>query len=143
MNTTKIVRLLQPAIPSAHTLVRPSPWVRQLGATPPISHDLENDFQLYPDFFSPSEVERLVKMSLWKLDRADSTRRRRGRGAASACDAEGVQKLFESVDKYGFEEVMTNSTPRAHTRDISTLSSTIIEKHFYRHFHLLPTRNPF
>lgn len=89
-----------------HTLARASPWIRPLKPdqpSPPAG--LQDDFQLFPDFFSETEVERLIKMALWKLDRADSSRRRRGRGGATVAPGKGDQALFEDVKNYGFEEV--------------------------------------
>jgi alkylated DNA repair protein alkB family protein 7 len=105
MRSSRTARQLQAAHGLSHSLVKPSPSIRSLGKASHVSDDLEHDFQLYPDFFSSREVESLVKMSLWKLDRADSTRRRRGKGPIATAVNPGVQGLFESVDKYGFQEV--------------------------------------
>lgn len=95
-----------------HTLTSPSPLIRARGAASKLPASLEDDFAIYPDFFSPAESRELLALALWKLDRVDSKRRRRRRGATAEEEVkmkEGngkgavLQDLF--VGPYGFEEV--------------------------------------
>lgn len=95
----------------AHRLTEPSSWVRPIA--PAASFDgaetaktLRDDFLLWPGFFSLEESRQLLAMALWKLDRVDSTRRRRRKGVTSVSgtrDGGGLQDLFHG--EYGFEEV--------------------------------------
>ncbi|CAD6566153.1 MAG: hypothetical protein TREMPRED_002281 [Tremellales sp. Tagirdzhanova-0007] len=63
-----------------------------------------DDFLLYPSFFNLSECRQLIKASLWKLDRSDTSRRRRRNTFPSpdGRDEQGLQDLFHG--EYGFEE---------------------------------------
>lgn len=97
---------------ASHTLTVPSSLIRPLSRNNPIrSTPSESDFLLYPDFFSAAECRQLIGMALWKLDRADSTRRRRRKTGSieitekGADEDEALQGLFEG--EYGFEEVCT------------------------------------
>lgn len=108
MRATHTLRAL-----ARHTLTTPSPLIRTRGsAAAALPASLEDDFAIYPDYFSPSESRALLQLALWKLDRVDSKRRRRRRGADPAeqerekeKDKAGavLQDLF--VGPYGFEEV--------------------------------------
>lgn len=68
-----------------HTLTSPSPHIRPFPSTSATSQskspspDLRSQFQLYPKFFNLVECRQLILAGLWKLDRSDTTRRRRGR----------------------------------------------------------------
>jgi hypothetical protein len=74
------------------------------------SAELAADFTLYPSYYSAQESRTLLAGALWKLDRADFTRRRR-RSALSAPKEEkgqaggddSLQDMF--TGEYGFEEV--------------------------------------
>jgi alkylated DNA repair protein alkB family protein 7 len=62
----------------------------------------------WPNFYTAEESAEILKMALWKLDRADSTRRRRRKNQTDQMQQEpgqdvGLQKLFHG--EYGFEEV--------------------------------------
>lgn len=103
-------------IPShkAHRLTSASPYIRSIGE--PSTATLagkDDDFLYFPDFFDEAEQEILLKLSLWKLDRVDSSRRRRRRrsnitaegSAATHGGRTGLQTLFEDTSAYGFEDV--------------------------------------
>lgn len=118
MKQTRILRQLAAAarrsVEIPHTLNRPSLFIRPFGpnatAGPSRPNSLESDFQLYPDFFHPGECRQLLGMALWKLDRVDTTRRRRKNRGLSSDEAgtenqDGLQNMFEG--DYGFEEVCT------------------------------------
>lgn len=74
---------------------------------------LSEAFQLFPAVYTSAEVEQLLRASLWKLDRVDTARRRRGRrrtgGSAEAGEVSvggtrrAGQEAFEG--EYGFEDV--------------------------------------
>lgn len=115
------------------TLLESSPYVRSLPSAADelstsssssssasfLPQALAQHFIFYPQFFSPSESRELLRMALWKLDRADSTRKRRQRRGGqtrspSGSDVEStahqtgaasssLQDMFEG--EYGFEEV--------------------------------------
>jgi alkylated DNA repair protein alkB family protein 7 len=91
-----------------YTLASPSPLVRARGSTP-FAPALEADFALYPDFFSPAESRALLSLALWKLDRAD-TRRRRRRAEPKREEARGAPLQDMFAGPYGFEEVQTTSS---------------------------------
>ncbi|GFZ43344.1 hypothetical protein JCM24511_01064 [Saitozyma sp. JCM 24511] len=68
---------------------------------------LRDDFLLWPGFFSLEESRQLLAMALWKLDRADSTRRRRRKGGTSSLgEGDGVRGGLQDMfyGEYGFEE---------------------------------------
>jgi alkylated DNA repair protein alkB family protein 7 len=102
---------------TVHRLTEPSSWIRPIPAgsldgTATQDNTLRDDFLLWPGFFSLEESRQLLAMALWKLDRADSTRRRRRKGgtgttASGQGDGDGgeggLQDLFHG--EYGFEEV--------------------------------------
>jgi hypothetical protein len=93
--------LLQPL-----SLTSTSPLIRPLaGPSDAIDHEaIQRDFKFWPSFFTEEESSEILKMALWKLDRADTTRRRRKRkGDQNTVVATGLQGLFEG--EYGFEEV--------------------------------------
>jgi alkylated DNA repair protein alkB family protein 7 len=66
---------------------------------------IQRDFKFWPNFFTEHESSELLKMALWKLDRADSTRRRRRKHKVDQIPGSltGLQNHFEG--EYGFEEV--------------------------------------
>lgn len=71
-------------------------------------HDISSDFTFYPHFFDQAECRQLLAMALWKLDRVDTTRKRRRKGAAaesagSSSGSTDLQSMFQG--EYGFEEV--------------------------------------
>lgn len=88
-----------------HTLgqVPLSPLVKVRG-TPKAA---EEDFAFWPDFYSPDESRALLGLALWKLDRVDSTRRRRRRKVKDQAKPQGVMAELHDVfdGPYGFEEV--------------------------------------
>ena len=88
------------------SLTSSSPLIRPLaGPSHAIDHEaIQRDFKFWPSFFTEEESSEILKMALWKLDRADTTRRRRKKkGDQSTVGAMGLQGLFEG--EYGFEEV--------------------------------------
>ena len=97
--------------PDKVTLASRSPLIRTIGRPSP--DGLEEDFALFPDFFSLEETRELLKGALWKLDRVDPVRKRRRRPSAAspastpaASTASGpLQDLF--AGEYGFSEVST------------------------------------
>lgn len=95
-----------------HRLTEPSSWVRPIAAgsldVPATDATLRDDFLLWPGFFSLEESRQLLAMALWKLDRADSTRRRRRKGGTSSLgEGDGVRGGLQDMfyGEYGFEEV--------------------------------------
>lgn len=85
-----------------HTLVSGSPFVRARGGVR--SAAVEDDFTLFPTFFTSAESRQLLTAALWKLDRVDSTRRRRGAAKSpEEVHAGELQDMF--TGEYGFEEV--------------------------------------
>ena len=66
---------------------------------------IQRDFKFWPNFFTEEESSEILKMALWKLDRADSTRRRRRPTQVdqSPQSQNGLQIHFHG--EYGFEEV--------------------------------------
>lgn len=68
---------------------------------------MESDFLFWPKLFDEDESREMLEMGLWKLDRADSTRKRRRRSDPKLVSQAGtgtdLQDLFEG--EYGFEEV--------------------------------------
>jgi alkylated DNA repair protein alkB family protein 7 len=93
-------------LPQPLSLTSTSPLIRPLaGPSDSIDHEaIQRDFKFWPSFFSEEESSEILKMALWKLDRADTTRRRRKRkGDQNPVAAAGLQGLFEG--EYGFEEV--------------------------------------
>jgi len=96
-------------LPQPLSLTSSSPLIRPLaGPSNAIDHEaIQRDFKFWPSFFTEEESSEILKMALWKLDRADTTRRRRKRkGDQSTVGATGLQGLFEG--EYGFEEVHLN-----------------------------------
>ena len=89
------------------SLTSRSPLIRPLaGPSNAIDHEaIQRDFKFWPTFFTEEESSEILKMALWKLDRADTTRRRKrkGKGDQSHRSLTGLQGLFEG--EYGFEEV--------------------------------------
>jgi len=96
-----------------HSLTFPSSYIRPLNpgtnstADSP-SKQLENDFALHPNYYTLPECKELLAAGLWKLDRSDTTlRRRRGKSISNSVGSEGniqgLQDLFHG--EYGFEEV--------------------------------------
>lgn len=88
------------------SLISTSPLIRPLaGPSDAIDHEaIQRDFKFWPTFFTEEESSVILKMALWKLDRADTTRRRRKRkGDQDLIAATGLQDLFKG--EYGFEEV--------------------------------------
>ncbi|KAK6907582.1 hypothetical protein I203_101580 [Kwoniella mangroviensis CBS 8507] len=88
------------------SLHSPSTLIRQHG-NPSSEHSLAkpDDFLFWPDFFAFEECKTLVDMALWKLDRVDSSLKRRRRGKQSLKETQeqdDIQKLFDR--EYGFEE---------------------------------------
>jgi hypothetical protein len=70
----------------------------------------QDDFVLYPDFFSREEQAVLIRLALWKLDRVDPKKKRRRRrkdaeDTQSKTSSGDLQMLFEDKSVYGFEEV--------------------------------------
>jgi len=91
-------------------LTSTSPLIRPLaGPSDAIDHEaIQRDFKFWPSFFTEEESSEILRMALWKLDRADTTRRRRKKKAdLNQVTAAGLQGLFEG--EYGFEEVSLNS----------------------------------
>lgn len=89
------------------SLISKSPLIRPL-AGPSNATDnaaIQRDFKFWPNFFTEEESSEILKMALWKLDRADSTRRRRRQKQVdqSPESQNGLQHQFEG--EYGFEEV--------------------------------------
>lgn len=84
-----------------------SPLIRRLaGPSNDTDHAaIQRDFQFWPSFFTEEESSELLQMALWKLNRADTTRRRKRKGKADQDHErqQGLQELFEG--EYGFEEV--------------------------------------
>lgn len=90
-----------------------SPYIRSIAgpsrtSKQPGTSSLARDFLFWPTFFNESESRELLKMGLWKLDRADTTRKRRRRtdtkiGSSDSAASPSLQDLFEG--EYGFEEV--------------------------------------
>ena len=97
--------------PEKATLASRSSFVRTIGRPSP--DGLEEDFALFPDFFTLDETRNLLKGALWKLDRVDPVRKRRRRPSAAspasaptASTTSGpLQDLF--AGEYGFSEVST------------------------------------
>jgi hypothetical protein len=93
------------------SLTSTSPLIRSLpGPSHAINHEaIQRDFKFWPSFFSEEESSEILKMALWKLDRADTTRRRRRKGKVDQSPGTpiGLQGLFEG--EYGFEEVSLTS----------------------------------
>ncbi|CAK9782247.1 hypothetical protein CC85DRAFT_112688 [Cutaneotrichosporon oleaginosum] len=86
-----------------YTLAAPSALVRARGGA--FNPALDDDFAIYPDFFSPAESRALLGLALWKLDRADSKRRRRRRGGEEKKEeARGAPLQDMFMGPYGFEE---------------------------------------
>jgi len=91
-------------------LTSTSPLIRPLaGPSDAIDHEaIQRDFKFWPSFFTEEESSEILRMALWKLDRADTTRRRRRKkGDLNQVTATGLQGLFEG--EYGFEEVGLSS----------------------------------
>jgi hypothetical protein len=108
----KIARASVPAksystkLPQPLSLTSTSPLIRPLaGPSDAVDHEaIQRDFKLWPSFFTEEESSEILRMALWKLDRADTTRRRRKRKSdQNTVTATGLQGLFEG--EYGFEEV--------------------------------------
>lgn len=95
------------------TLAGPSRPPPPQGAQGTQGANLARDFLFWPQFFNDDESRELLKMGLWKLDRVDSTRKRRRRSVSGSGSNENLaseegersslQDLFEG--EYGFEEV--------------------------------------
>jgi len=97
-------------LPQPLSLTSTSPLIRPLaGPSDAIDHEaIQRDFKFWPSFFTEEESSEILKMALWKLDRADTTRKRRKKkGDLNQVTAAGLQGLFEG--EYGFEEVSLNS----------------------------------
>jgi alkylated DNA repair protein alkB family protein 7 len=94
-------------LPEPLGLTSTSPLIRPLaGPSDAIDHEaIQRDFKFWPSFFTEEESSEILRMALWKLDRADTTRRRRKKkGDQNTMVAMGLQGLFEG--EYGFEEVI-------------------------------------
>jgi alkylated DNA repair protein alkB family protein 7 len=103
-----------------YTLATKTPLIRPLaGSSTDHSHEaIQRDFMFWPTFYTAEEGEEILKMALWKLDRADSTRRRRRKSQTDQMQQDsrqdsGLQKLFHG--EYGFEEV--SSCSKGSTQD--------------------------
>jgi len=97
-------------LPQPLSLTSASPLIRPLaGPSDAIDHEaIQRDFKFWPSFFTEEESSEILKMALWKLDRADTTRRRRKKkGDLNRVTATGLQSLFEG--EYGFEEAGLSS----------------------------------
>jgi alkylated DNA repair protein alkB family protein 7 len=102
-------------LPQPLSLTSTSPLIRPLaGPSNAIDHEaIQRDFKFWPSFFTEEESSEILQMALWKLDRADTTRRRRKRkGDQNTEAATGLQDLFEG--EYGFEEVSLRSSSVMH-----------------------------
>ena len=102
-------------LPQPLRLTSTSPLIRPLaGPSNAIDHEaIQRDFKFWPSFFTEEESSEILQMALWKLDRADTTRRRRKRkGDQNTEAATGLQDLFEG--EYGFEEVSLRSSSVMH-----------------------------
>jgi alkylated DNA repair protein alkB family protein 7 len=108
----KIARVTVPVksystkLPQPLSLTSTSPFIRPLaGPSDAVDYGaIQRDFKFWPSFFTEEESSEILRMALWKLDRADTTRRRRKRkGDLNQQTATGLQGLFEG--EYGFEEV--------------------------------------
>ena len=102
------------ALPSRLDLTKPSSYVRAISKenldVASTSQVKQDDFVLYPDFFSPEEQAVLIRLALWKLDRVDTKKKRRRRrkdadDGQDTADSSDLQTLFEDKSMYGFEEV--------------------------------------
>ncbi|WRT65939.1 uncharacterized protein IL334_002890 [Kwoniella shivajii] len=102
-----------PAVPPPLTLQSVSPLIRPHKPCSSTNYSIikSDDFSFWPGFFTPQECKTLLEMALWKLDRVDTTlKRRRGDKSVkdiptvltSQDDVQGLQLLFDK--KYGFEE---------------------------------------
>jgi alkylated DNA repair protein alkB family protein 7 len=93
--------------PQPLSLTSTSPLIRPLaGPSDAINHEaIQRDFRFWPSFFTEDESSEILRMALWKLNRADSTRRRKRKGQGDQANESsiGLQGLFEG--EYGFEEV--------------------------------------
>ncbi|OCF75219.1 hypothetical protein I204_04072 [Kwoniella mangroviensis CBS 8886] len=88
------------------SLHSPSTLIRPHG-NPSSEHSLAkpDDFLFWPDFFSIEECKTLVDMALWKLDRVDSSLKRRRKGKQTSEPNEGADELQKLFDReYGFEK---------------------------------------
>jgi len=109
------VRSYSTQLPQPLSLTSTSHLIRPLaGPSNAIDHEaIQRDFKFWPSFFTEEESSEILKMALWKLDRADTTRRRRKRkGDQNTEAATGLQGLFEG--EYGFEEVSLKSSSVMH-----------------------------
>jgi hypothetical protein len=149
-----IARVSVPAKSYSTKLPRPlgltstSPFIRPLaGPSDATDHEaIQRDFKFWPSFFTKEESSEILKMALWKLDRADTTRRRRKRKSdQNTVMATGLQGLFEG--EYGFEEVsfsypsVSLDIQLIRCRDTMTRSYMIIAKRCcppYPHPHRRP-----
>ncbi|WVW80382.1 hypothetical protein I302_102363 [Kwoniella bestiolae CBS 10118] len=97
--------LPHPPLPSPLTLQSSSPLIESYGDPSSSKSVRPDDFLFWPNFFSIEECRTLVQMALWKLDRVDSTlkRRRKGKSPSQSQDeGDELQKLFDR--EYGFQE---------------------------------------
>jgi hypothetical protein len=152
LTLTAAKRALHAQAATAHRLTERSNLIRPLSRTesPRSVRDdaLRDDFLLWPAFFRPEEARQLLAMALWKLDRVDSTMRRRRRtgGLPSPTpDLNNLQDMFQG--QYGFEEVSSHPLLRrimlisCFNRVIMIQSFTSTAKRSCRRFRL--HRTPF
>jgi hypothetical protein len=108
---SKHAKIYSTKLPQPLSLTSTSPLIRPLaGPSDAIDHEaIQRDFKFWPSFFTEEESSEILKMALWKLDRADTTRRRRKRKGDQNTEATtGLQGQFEG--EYGFEEVSLRSS---------------------------------
>lgn len=105
----QLTRAYSTAIAQALTLDSISPFIRPLAGPSSESYakSVGKDFLFWPNFLGDDESIEVLKMALWRLDRSDSSLRRRRKGKAAEtpnqADAARLQELFDQ--EYGFEEV--------------------------------------
>ena len=97
------------------------------------TRDAENiireDLQLWPDFYSLDETRQLLSAALWKLDRGDSTRKRRRNSTQAQIVSQHdsgkapLADLFQG--QYGFEPVrpLPPVRPRGFTHAMGLVGS--------------------
>jgi alkylated DNA repair protein alkB family protein 7 len=111
-SASRLLRAYTTAPPAApYNLSTPTPLIRQLAgsSTDHTYQAIQRDFMFWPNFYTAEESQQILEMALWKLDRADTTRRRRRKSQIEpgAGTGTGLQDLFHG--EYGFEEVQSLS----------------------------------
>ncbi|WWC68404.1 uncharacterized protein I206_102330 [Kwoniella pini CBS 10737] len=145
---------------SIHTNIQPlnlyskSPLIRP--HNPPLSSDIRSsiakpdDFLFWPNFFNVEESKILLSMALWKLDRVDSTLKRRKKGKSSSISQNPVrvdelQSLFDR--EYGFEDGHYDSVIHNYREtllsSLPTSSSSNLKSTLAKLYSLLPNLPPF